>query len=330
MPQFPPGLEIPTPDTSSYPTRPLWSELGGTTHDLPHVDRDPLWRTLNPGVALSPSGELAIALRTSNYYLDPSTGEYFVLGGGPIHSRAYVARLTEDLALTETTLVDWDPAGPDIRRGVEDCRLFWRDGQWRLLGVLVEDHTPDARQVEYSVELDSGNATWLTTHDSPAGVDEKRAQKNWMCPYEATDEFDFVYGPTEVLRHGELLSRRDDTPGDTMLRGSSLLWRLDDGSYLALVHRSRSQRLAPRYSLLSYVTIFPMLRDYRHLLARYDASGRLVALSPEFSFLEPGVEFGSGLVVRGETLLLSFGSWDASAHLATAPLETALSWLEPV
>ena len=66
------------------------------------------------------------------------------------------------------------------------------------------------------------------------------------------------------------------------------------------------------------------------LLARYDASGRLVALSPEFSFLEPGVEFGSGLVVRGKDLVLSFGSWDASAHLAVVPVEAALSWLEPV
>jgi hypothetical protein len=330
VPQFPPGLGLPASDASLYPKRPLWSDLGGSTRELPHVDRDPLWRTLNPSVALSPTGELAIALRTSNYYLDPSTGEYFVFGGGPIRSRTYVAGLTDELELTETALVDWDPAGPDIRRGVEDCRLFWRDGQWRLLGVLVEDHSPVARQIEYSVELGSGNATWTTTHASPTGVEEKRPQKNWMCPYDATDQFDFVYGPTEVLRHGELLSRRDDVPGDAMLRGGSLLWRLDDGSYLALVHRTASMRLTPRYSALSYVTIFPMLRDYRHLLARYDASGRLVALSPEFSFLEPGVEFGSGLVVRGKDLVLSFGSWDASAHLATVPLETALEWLQPV
>lgn len=330
MPKFPPGLELPKPDTSSYPERPLWSDLGGEVHDLPHVDRDPLWRTLNPSIALSPSGELALALRTSNYYLDPSTGEYFVFGGGPITSRAYVARLTDDLELTETTPVDWDPAGPDIRRGVEDCRLFWRDNQWRLLGVLVEDHSPVARQVEYSVELESGNADWIATHEPPAGVDEKRPQKNWMCAYERTDEFDFVYGPTEVVRHGELLRRRDTVPGDVMLRGSSLLWRLEDGTYLALVHRSASMRLEPRHSRLSYVTIFPQLRDYRHLLARYDASGRLLALSPEFSFLSPGVEFGSGLVVRGKDLVLSFGSWDASAHLATIPVETALEWLKPV
>ena len=330
MPQFPPGLAIPQPDASVYPERPLWSDLGGTVVDLPHVDADPLWRTLNPGVALSPTGELAIALRTSNYYLDPSTGEYFVPDRGPIRSRTYVARLTDSLELVEPRLVDWDPAGPDIRRGVEDCRLFWRDGQWRLLGVLVEDHSPDARQVEYSVELDSGNATWLTTHEPPAGVEGKRPQKNWMCPYEATDEFDFVYGPTEVIRGGQLVSRRADAPNEDMLRGSSLLWRLDDGSYLALTHRSRSMRLSHRHSLLSLRTIFPRLSDYRHLLARYDASGRLVALSPEFSFLEPGVEFGSGLVVRGKDLVLSFGSWDASAHLAVVPVEAALSWLEPV
>lgn len=329
--RFPAGLSIPEPDLSKYPERPLWRDLGGEVHDLPHVDPDPLWRTMNPSVAIAPDGELAVALRTGNFYLDPSTGEYFA-PTGDIRNRTFVARLTPDLRLDgPARLVDWGTEGPSVRRGHEDCRLFQRGGEWRLLGAMKEpDHTPEYRQVEYAVDLDTGDATWLATHQPPLEADPARPQKNWMCPSEPTDDFDFVYSAHGALRRGEFLLLREDFPPEVTVRGGSLLSRLDDGSYLALVHSIRVMRFPFGLSRLSHRTIWPVLRDYPHYLARYDASGRLVELSSEFNFLTGGVEFGAGLAVRGDELVLSFGSWDVSAHLATVPLEAALDWLRPI
>jgi hypothetical protein len=311
--------------TLDYPRRPLWAELGGRIHDLPQLDDTGHWHTFNPSVGLSPSGELAVTLRSSNYQLDPDTGELYVPGGGNILSRAWCGRLTPELELTDVRQLTWDSAGPPVKRGTEDTKLYWQDG-WRFTGVMVEAHTPVARMVEYQLDLDTGETTWLRGH---SGIDRRQPEKNWMRPY-ADAAFDWVYGPGKVMRHGKVTALRPLTPEIDGLRGNSNLWLLPDGSYLAVVHRLRTAKLGWGVSALSKRSMQQLMKDYRHLLARYDATGNLVELSPEFSFIAPGVEFAAGLVVRGDELLISFGSQDASPHLATVPLAAALSWLRPV
>lgn len=308
-----------------YPQRPLWTELGGRIHDLPQLESQLGWHTFNPSVGLSPTGELAVTLRTSNYQLDQATGELFVPGNGDILSRAWCGRLTPDLRLVDERPITWDPAGPPVRRGTEDTKLYWQDG-WRFTGVMVENHTPKARMVEYALDLDTGETTWLRGHP---GQEPRFPEKNWMRPY-ADADFGWVYGPNKTQLHGKVTEVRSLAPEMFGLRGNSNLWLLPDGSYLAVVHRLRTAMLGWGVSALSKRPMQRMRKDYRHLLARYDATGRLVELSPEFSFISAGVEFAAGLVVRGDELLISFGHSDATAHLATVPLSAALSWLRPV
>ncbi len=308
---------------TDYPERPLWADLGGSVLDLPQLDPEPGWRTFNPSPGVSPTGELALTLRSSNYDLDQDTGELYT-GGAPIRSRGWCARLTPDLQLVEPRQIRWDPAGPPVVRGTEDPKIYWRDG-WRFTAVMQEPaHTPRARVVEYRLDVDTGDATWVRGWPGPS---PSRPEKNWMLPYEPSPYFDWVYDARSVLADGQVVVRRDDDD-PRGLRGNTNLWRLPDGEYLAAVHRLYVAQTGPVRARTGRL-LQGLRKDYRHQLALFDARGRLVELSPELSFTRPGVEFAAGLCVHGGDLVVGVGVGDATAHLATIPLDRALSLLRP-
>ena len=39
--------------------------------------------------------------------------------------------------------------------------------------------------------------------------DNKKAEKNWMTPYKENPNFDYVYGPTQIVKDRELITVRD-------------------------------------------------------------------------------------------------------------------------
>jgi hypothetical protein len=110
-----------------------------------------------------------------------------------------------------------------------------------------------------------------------------------------------------------------DNPQIGSLRGNSNLYPLEDGNYLAVVHR-----------LYTRIIVNNTHRFYVHYFAKYDKKGKLIALSRGFIFENRGVEFAAGLTTQGDNFLISYGSKDVSSHIAILPQELVFKSLLPV
>jgi hypothetical protein len=157
----------------------------------------------------------------------------------------------------------------------------------------------------------------------------KTAEKNWMAPYEKNPEFDYVYGPSSVYKDGKVLQTREMPSNYKDLRGTSNLWKLGDGTYLATVHKTDFTKIT-YYDPTKFGVVSSNLRDYKHMFAQYDKSGKLIKISKNFYFLRPGIEFASGLVVKNKSVIISFGRSDMSSYFATIGLDKVLEMLEEV
>jgi hypothetical protein len=103
------------------------------------------------------------------------------------------------------------------------------------------------------------------------------------------------------------------------LRGNSNLHPLEDGTYLAVVHR-----------LFTRIITNNTHRFYVHYFAKYDKRGKIIALSRGFIFENRGTEFAAGLTTQGDNFLISYGSRDISSHIAILPQELVLKSLLPI
>jgi hypothetical protein len=103
------------------------------------------------------------------------------------------------------------------------------------------------------------------------------------------------------------------------LRGNSNLHLLEDGTYLAVVHR-----------LFTRIILDSTHRFYVHYFAKYDKKGKMIALSRGFIFENRGTEFAAGLTTQGDNFLISYGSKDVSSHIAILPQETVFKSLLPI
>lgn len=310
---------------------PLISELGGAVRYLRRLPdpEDKRWSALNPSIGVSPGG-YAVAIRSSNYIIDPTTGCLNVVTGGLVKNRMWFCYLTDELELDKETLgeisFDSGPYDLDMKRGCEDPKLFWRDGSWYFTAVILEISIPIARIGLF--KLDGYHATLLEIYNYE-WMDPQRVEKNWMAPYEKSKYFDYIYGPNLIVSNGKLqyaATIPDELRG---MRGSGNLWQLSDGSYLAICHRMYAKVIRfwdPR----SFAVRDSALRNYTHLFVKYSERGVVTHVSDEFQFLDRGIEFAAGILVKDEIVHVSFGSKDVSSHIADIPLSTVLDMLKEV
>jgi hypothetical protein len=187
------------------------------------------------------------------------------------------------------------PDGPVQERGVEDARLFWRDNSWYIHCVFLERNTPRARIAIYKLNADL-TANFIEMFDSDRGSDA--IEKNWM---------------TELYTDSSNIEWIKVNPNG--IRGGSSLLTWGDG-YLALTHRTYSQSTFS-YSSKTFGEMKGATKHYRHLFAKYDSDKNLVATSKEFTFRPEGqVEFGMGLVDKGDDLYMSLGVNDEEVWMA--------------
>jgi predicted GH43/DUF377 family glycosyl hydrolase len=69
------------------------------------------------------------------------------------------------------------------------------------------------------------------------------------------------------------------------------------------------------------------VRIYTHCFAKYDDKGMLTHLSPEFIFEHYGIEFGAGLVLSGDDVIVSYGYKDVAAYLGKIKLSKVMEML---
>ena len=258
-------------------------------------------------------------LRSGNYVISP-LGEYKVVTGDIIRSKIYISELDPvTYKLTDLRLLDVDKLSEEgpLRRGLEDPKLFYRDGAWHFTCVTMEKgHTEKARMAICRL---SDNLKSIVSFEKFEGVDANRPEKNWMLSPEPNEYFDWIYGPTSVIKDKKMITHLSDNPRIASLRGNSNLYPLEDGTYLAVVHR-----------LFTRIIVNNTHRFYVHYFAKYDKKGKMIGLSRGFIFENRGTEFAAGLTTQGDNFLISYGSKDVSSHIAILPQELVFKSLLPI
>jgi hypothetical protein len=302
----------------NYPTV---DQLGGKIHNVRRL-ADPNikeWSATNLSIGYHKSTGYIGMFRSGNYVITDQ-GEYKVVVEGLIRSRLYVSELDpETYKLTNVRLLDVKNLSTEgeIRRGLEDPKVFYRDGAWHFTAVTMEKgHTEKARMAICRLNKD---LTAIESFQKFPGIDGTRPEKNWMLPYSRSPYFDWIYGTNATLKDNVLTTHLSDSDDRAGIRGSSNLHLLKDGTYLAVVHR-----------MWTRVIMNHNLRFYVHYFANYDERGFLINISKGFIFEHLGVEFAAGLTEQDDNFLVSYGSKDVSSHIASIPKETVLKSLHPV
>jgi hypothetical protein len=313
---------------------PLFTELGGTVKQVRRLidPQDQSWSAFNPSIGISPRGEIKMTLRSSNYTIVRETGELVVTQGNKIQNRLYICDLDEELkvsSIQQITFGDipWQDTNVIMTRGAEDAKLYYRNGGWQFTAIVKEaDGVPIPRLVRFALQ---GTHAEMLEFGGFEGEDSSRAEKNWMLPYEQSEHFDYIYSPTQKLIDRHRYQVRDESPEISGIRGGSNLWKLDDGTYLALVHKTYVKKVE-YYDAKRFGVCTNSVKNYEHRFARYNEYGVLFELSNPFQFLGHGVEFGAGLIIKNDEVWVSFGREDVSAHVGKIKLETVMKMLREV
>lgn len=303
------------------------SQMGGRVVDLlrhPNPS-DTNWGATNPSIGHNGRNIYAATFRSSNYYINNS-GSYIPFFGDKFLSRVYFSEFDRDWKVKKLRQIDFDGLEVSFGRGVEDAKLFYRDG-WFFTGVVLERyHTPAARVAVFELNVRKNKVESFMKFP---GRDPRVPEKNWMIPYDSNEFFDFVYGPNQVVTGHVSQGWMTDCEDVHNLRGSSNLVSLDDDTYLGVMHRTFFDKTSSFVST-TFAAVRSGLRDYVHYFVRFDKFGYIVEMSPGFRFYLPGVEFAAGVVFRGDQVVVSFGRNDVSSHLAIFQKSNVLESLKPV
>lgn len=318
-------------DPSKIPTI---RQLGGEVYDVRRFikdiqfENDKYWSCTNMSIGYAPKKGYVAAFRSSNYVIKPN-GQYTVVDGqAHIKAQVWFSELDKDFKPKNLRRIDFSEVeGFKFERGCEDPKLFYRDGAWHFTCVAME--SPDIQYARMAIARLDPKCTKVVSFEPLPGLDAQRPEKNWMLPYEKNPNWDYIYGPNQVIQEGVLMSWMTDIRKISQLRGSTNLHALGDGTYLAVCHRTffkKESKFIPEQFGIYDVA----LRDYVHYFVRYDSDGYIKSMSEGFRFHSPGVEFAAGLVSQRKDLLISFGKNDVSSHVARISLDTVLKSLSPI
>lgn len=299
---------------------PTVEELGGSIKKVLRLpdSGDIKWSAFNPSIARDPDGRLAMTIRSSNYIYNMEAKTITLTTGGVIRNRLWFAYVNEKtLELEELREISLESSLP-LRRGIEDCRLFWRDGGWQITGVVLESHTPLARLWRFSLDVESNVATFI---DSPPAPDPKRIEKNWLPLYDGeTERFDYIYSATHTYKDGELVATKGADPEYGWVRGGSpLIW--EDDHYISVVHRV-VQREFRVYNTCTFGIETRYVRKYTHQIAKWSLDGLLIGVTDDFCFDGSAIEYAAGMVRSEDNYIISYGRWDMSSWVATLPVKS--------
>lgn len=302
----------------NYPTV---EQLGGKIYNVRRL-ADPKikeWSATNLSVGYHPSTGYIGMFRSGNYVIT-SGGEYKVTVLDHIRSNIYIGKLNkETFKLEDVKHLDVKKLSKEgeLRRGLEDPKLFYRDGAWHFTAVTMEKgHTEKARM---SICRLNEDLSQIVSFEKFAGMDANKPEKNWMIPNDPNPNFDWIYAGNAIIKDGKVIHTLTDSDNFASIRGNSNLHLLPDGTYLAVVHRMWTR-------LILNATI----RHYVHYFANYDKNGTLIKMSRGFVFEHLGTEFAAGLCEKGKDFLVSYGSKDVSCHIALLPKDTVLKSLNPI
>ena len=308
---------------------PHLEDFGGTTQQILNrvPDGEVGWSAFNPSIGRSPDGAYAVLIRSSNYVISEYGVPDKVMSA--IRNNLWFSELDSNFNLLNLRKITVT-GDLDLSQGVEDGRLFWRDGGWHFTAVTLKQHgsTRQTRINLFKLNVADNNATHIEQYK---GLSPSQLEKNWMpVALDENPNFDFVYGPFSVVKDDKFIYTATDNERVGNIRGGTCLVDLGDKSYLAVVHSTYTAELHTPSAFDKDTIYVSYKRSYTHQFARYDWYGKLIELSEEFVFDGLGIEFAAGLVEKDGKFVISYGREDVSCHLATIDRDVALSLLDPV
>lgn len=290
------------------------------------LDNSKDWSCFNPSIGYSPKKGYAIIFRSSNYVILPH-GELHVTNNGEIKNQIWFSEIDKNFKLKNFRQIDVPDGLTLVKSRIEDSRLFWRDNAWHFAAVMTNTHTPVAR---FCICKLDAKVTKVVSIEVFKGLHHNKPERNWLVPdINPSEHFDFVYGPTAIVKKSKVIYTMTDNERVTGLRGNSHLVEQPDGTYLAVMHKlwvTKSQG----YSNNNSGMIDSSLKNYAHYFVRFDRFGSIVELSDAFQFISSGIEFVGGMVEMNDNLVISLGKNDVSSHISVVKKALAIEMLRPV
>ena len=274
---------------------------------------------LNPSIAWH-RNKLKGVVRTVNYRIDEE-GRYLIRGTdgtcnstNPIHTRNFLVEFDDDLngvigSEAEIRIpIDMPKPAFDLVIGFEDCRLY-SVGSEKWISATVRELTAEgacehvrAKIIDYT-PLQGEPFTIL---ENMTRMKRRGHEKNWM-PIAHTDHH-FMYRADEVVDGaGESIQKYDASIDVGNLAGGSQVIAVKDG-FLAVMHEAAQIPGRPT-------------RWYSHRFVAFDKDLKIKKVTPPFYLNEKGIEYVSGLALKDDKLILSYGFKDCEARIATVSVK---------
>lgn len=255
----------------------------------------------NPSIARDKDGKIWVSTRHHEEKTEIRYANIHPYSHPP--SRLMVGLLDEEtLEVSGVKRIFPEEGSPQyiVEKEIEDCRIFWREDGLHGIGVAINeyDYPGETRVYQIEILIDYEAGTYKLLKDWGYSV-KGHMEKNWSPPAEKSDEFDFVYSPTEVIK------------GDRIY-GVKYLGKTHGGSQL-LPYKDGYIRFSHRCIPIKAITH----RWYISVAELLDKDGFVTHQSQFFDMctgwrpnIKESVEFISGAVWSGEEIILSYGLRD--------------------
>jgi predicted GH43/DUF377 family glycosyl hydrolase len=282
----------------------MWKEIIEIL-DTPKVilpDNNPKKPYYNPSICWY-KGKLMISIRSSTWTRDENGNKAAILGA--LHTDVMLGEL-DPKTLKVKNLHKLEYAGdvhPFVKDiGLEDGRLFVKDGELHAVGVCMSATDRNGESVHLAHGVIKGNQLVFKELLQKPWPD--RIEKNWTPPEEPTEAFDYIlFSPTQTIKDG-VLTGEPEYHGRIHGGSQAIKW---EGGYLSFVHRIH------RFS-----HDWQGLFQYVNYAMKYDKNGIATEISQGFMlFGDNQVEFISGLVLNDDKFLVSLGVGDKMSVIAT-------------
>jgi hypothetical protein len=288
------------------------------------------YRLIDPSVTRL-GNEIVLVQPTGNYTMAEAGLEPRTSDGGPVHTRNFLLRLSEDLGVEASAEIMAPENMPkpayDLVQGFEGMRLFaWQNQLWCVAGVRQLAMEGWCEQVVARIEEYGAGSYRLTDWHvlRPAGA--KVNEQNWM-PWvkpatsdAKTEKLHFIRrcDPTLIVdEQAALVSEGSPKIAAQQFRGGTQVVAFA-GGWLAVVHEASARPDGQRYC--------------QHRFVWFDEADGLRKVSRPFFFNEKGIEYATGLAWHpdGERLLISYGVTESESWIATVSAAEVEAFLDSV
>ena len=242
-------------------------------------------------------------VRYVNYIIRPDGGYDFKHADGKITTLQLTYWLTKEFKVVKTHWID-AVQNEELRyQGIEDVKIFSHCGKLHVLGTVEDPSNGNVTVGKGKYELDKHCLKSLP-FQSPTG---ERCEKNWCYFHNADGELRIVYkwSPLTLCVPSENtiqeVSKKNTPPIFKDLRGSSNGFLYKDEIWF-LTH------------LVQYCTP----RHYYHMIVVLDAkTEEFKRHSILFKFNGDCIEYGLGLIVEPERVIVSYSRMDRTSAVLT-------------